>query len=86
MAYGFESSHCLFLNFGMADVRAPGGAELFLFDPGNPFVEFVVDDLGYEPENLRKRIRESGVPETVKERRTTDLARQNTGRNGEYEP
>ena len=43
--------------FELQNGRWPAGAESFLFDPENPFFDFVADGLGYESDNLRNRIR-----------------------------
>jgi len=41
-----------------------GPAAAFIFDKENPFFDFVCDQMGYEPNNLRKRIR--GAAERAK--------------------
>jgi len=35
-------------------------AEIFIFDPDNQFFDFVANEIGYNPDNLRKRIKEAG--------------------------
>jgi hypothetical protein len=35
------------------------GVKDFIFDPENPFFEFVAGELGFSPEGLRERIREA---------------------------
>ena len=36
-----------------------GAAKDFIFDPGNIFFDFVADEMGFDPDGLRERIRKS---------------------------